>query len=98
MINGSDRPGFQWLNGNTVHTTYDMLLYGLDDCDAEPPLSPGSPVRVGPRRFRVLREEPDTATVLLVRESGLMLSWRLRRIVLWLVEALGRWAAMEGTR
>lgn len=93
----SDRPGFQWLDDDTVHTTYDMLLYGLDDCDAEPPLSPGSPVRVGSQRFRVLREYPETATVLLIRERGLMLGWRLRRAVLRAAEALGRWAEMGGT-
>ncbi len=94
----TDRPGFQWLDAGTVRTTYDMLLYGLPDCEAEPPLSPGCLVRVGPYRLRVLEEEPDTATVLLVRERGLMLGWRLRRTVLRVAEALGRWAAMEGTR
>lgn len=69
----TDRPGFQWLGNNTVHTTYDMLLYGLDDVEYKLPLSPGSPVRVGPHRFRVLREEPETATVLLAKVG---LAWQ----------------------
>jgi len=71
--NETDRPGFEWLDDDTVHTTYDMLLYGLDDVDYNLPLSPGSQVRVGPRRFRVLREEPETATVVLATDG---LDWR----------------------
>jgi len=68
MTQDPDRPGFQWLDARTVRTTYDMLLYGFDDCQAEPPLSPGCLVRVGPYRYRVLAEEPETATVLLVMD------------------------------
>lgn len=97
-MDDTDRPGFQWLDAGTVRTTYDMLLYGLDDVDYDLPLSPGCQVRVGPCRFCVLREEPDTATVLLMRERGLMPGYWLRRVVLRAAEALGRWAAMEGTR
>lgn len=89
--------GYRWTGGPVIRTTYDMLLYGLPDCEAEPPLSPGSQVRVGPYRLRVLQEEPDTATVLLIRERGLMLGWRLRRVALRAALALGRWAEMEGT-
>ena len=73
LAHETDRPGFQWLDDDTVHTTYDMLLYGLDDVDYDLPLSPGSQVRVGPHRFRVLREEPETATVILATDG---LDWR----------------------
>lgn len=84
---------YTWQGGDVIRTTYDMLLYGLPDVKAEPPLSPGCPVRIGPYRLRVLREEPDTATVLLVRERGLMLGYWLRRAALWAALALGRWAS-----
>lgn len=89
---------YRWRGGPIIRTTYGMLLYGLDDCDAEPPLSPGSSVRIGPYRCRVLAEEPERASVLLVREGGLMLGYRLRMAALRMAEALGRWAEMEGTR
>ena len=98
MTQDTDRPAFQRLDARTVRTTYDMLLYGLDDVDYELPLSPGSLLRVGPRRYRVLREEPDTATVLLRREGGLTPGYWLRQAAMRVAEALGRWAAMEGTR
>jgi hypothetical protein len=78
--------GYLWRGGDVIRTTYDMLLYGLDGVKCEPPLGPGSPVRVGPYRLRVLVEEPGRATVLLVRAS-LFGYWRAR-LRLWWVERL----------
>jgi hypothetical protein len=103
----SDRPAFEHLPDGLIRTTYDMLLYGFEDADVEPPLSPGSLVRIGPRCYRVLREEPETATVLLApgrllwrywarwlctQAYKLAPNWWLRRLAWRVARQLERWA------
>jgi hypothetical protein len=78
--------GYVWRGGDVIRTTYDMLLYGLDGVECDPPLGPGDPVRVGPYRLRVLAEEPERATVLLAR--GSLLGYWLARFRLWLAARL----------
>ena len=71
------QPGdsYRWQGGNVIRTTYANILYGLPDVACDPPLQPGDRLRIGPYRLRVLAEEPEQASVLLVRERGLMLGY-----------------------
>jgi hypothetical protein len=93
----TDNAHYRWTGGPIIRTTYVMLLFGLNDVEYSLPLLPGSQVRIGPYRCRVLAEEPEQASVLLMREGGTARlyqigSW-LRWLVLRAILLLGRWAS-----